>query len=57
MKINCTKEEKEWLVVSIMTSEEPCRFETTGSYTNCKNCRECLNKNIEWEIKDCEQNG
>ena len=57
MKINCTQEEKEWLVVSLMTSEEPCRFETTGSYTNCKNCRECLNKNIEWEIKDCEQNG
>lgn len=52
MKIICTQEEKEWLIEAIMNSDEHCFFVEDHSYMNCgDNCRDCLCKKIEWEIK------
>ena len=55
MKISCTNEEKETLTESIVESSM-CPFPL---YINCRtwlcnreDCIKCVNKNIEWEIRD-----
>ena len=55
MKIICTQEEKEWLIEAIMNSDSHCFFVEDYSYMNCgDNCKDCLYKKIEWEIKGGE---
>lgn len=58
MKIICTTEEKEWLLESFMTSETLCIF-SGSDFAGCPadiSCRECLEKKIELEIKDGDDN-
>ena len=58
MKIICTSDEKEVLMKSIIKSPI-CPFAAT---TDCPvetcyeaECEDCVNKLVEWEIKDGEQ--
>ena len=53
MKITCTQAEKDWLVECLMTSEPICIF-ADDEFTGCGSCTECLDKQIEWEIEDGE---
>ena len=51
MKITCTQEEKEQLIL-VMAVAIQCPFaETRGHYCDgTMNCRPCLEQGIEWEI-------
>lgn len=51
MKIICTQEEKEQLISSMCFG--PCPFAVTENYI-CEsgNCSVCIEKGIEWEIKE-----
>ena len=58
MKITCTKDEKEMLIISLANSIH-CPFEFTESVSckvapNLNTCMECVRKNIEWEVTDDE---
>ena len=56
MKIICTKEEKEGLVVAIMTSY-PCMINPSGCdmEKDVDECWKCIDAKIEWEITDDER--
>ena len=61
MKITCTQDEKEMAILSMATSESFCPFDKTESVVCTggyhENCRRCIEKNVEWEIEDGEQDG
>ena len=58
MKITCTQDEKEMVVISMACSEH-CPFDKTESVVCTggyhENCRKCIEANVEWEIEDGEQ--
>ena len=58
MKIECSKEEKEAIINVNNSSEMGCIFDNTSN-VSCEDsefsCRECLEHNIEWIIKEGEE--
>ena len=53
MKIICTQEEKEQLIMVAICSSQ-CPFAETKDH-NCDgslNCRKCIEEGLEWEIKE-----
>ena len=56
IKITCTKKQKDELIASIMTAED-CpyflvRINRCEFTEEVKNCIDCLNTYIDWEITD-----
>ena len=54
MRIECTKKEKE-LVLEAFEDANVCPFDDAFGISCSLNCKACTEKNIEWEIKDGEQ--
>ena len=57
MKITCTSGEKKVLMMILENEANLCPFDVLEeTYCNGK-CRECLEKNIEWDVKDGDGDG
>lgn len=54
MKIECTKQEKEFLIQALTGEDTLCIF-STGICYGYGNCEKCLNERIDWEITDSEE--
>ena len=56
MKIICTQDEKNQIVYALCESTYCARGLSLLLMTQCKegSCRECIEKSIEWKIKDVE---
>lgn len=58
MKIECTKEEKRMLIRSVVKSSIcpfPASIDCPVELCQQPSCVRCMNENIEWVIKDGEQ--
>ena len=56
MKIECSKEEKDTILV-IGSTHAMCMFDNTPNVScfDSESCEECIEKNIEWVIKEGEE--
>lgn len=52
MKISCTQEEKELLKEAIPSAYCVFDFFETEKCKGYKNCQECLEENIEWNVTE-----
>ena len=54
MKIECTEQEKEMIILSLADGVNFCPFEETrGIVCKCSvKCKECIEENIIWKISD-----